>query len=82
MIVAFQLRGARGILGWSQRDLSEASGTSLSTVKRMEASSGLVRGISENVWKIQHALEQAGIVFIDENGGGRGVRLRLPTSTD
>ncbi len=79
MIVTSQLRGARGILGWSQTDLSKASGLALSTVKRMEAGSGPVRGISENVWKIQHALERAGIVFIDENGGGSGVRLRQPT---
>jgi len=27
---------------------------------------------------VRHALEGAGIEFIDENGGGEGVRLRKP----
>ena len=78
MIVVSQLRAARGILGWSQSDLSEASGVAISTVKRMEAGSGLLRGIAQNVWKVQSSLEEAGVMFIDENGGGAGVRLREP----
>jgi transcriptional regulator with XRE-family HTH domain len=78
MIVVSQLRAARGILGWSQSDLSKASGVALSTVKRMEAGSGLLRGIAQNVWKVQSSLEDAGVVFIDENGGGAGVRMRQP----
>ncbi len=78
MITAAQLRGARGLLGWSQSDLAERASVSLSTIKRMEASAGLIRGVGENIWSVQRALEQAGIVFIDEDGGGRGVRLRAP----
>ena len=78
MIVVSQLRAARGILGWSQSDLSKASGVAISTVKRMEAGSGLLRGIAQNVWKVQSSLEEAGVMFIDENGGGAGVRLREP----
>jgi hypothetical protein len=42
----------------------------------MESSDGYVRGIAENVWKVQRALEDAGVEFIDENGGGPGVRLK------
>jgi hypothetical protein len=42
----------------------------------MEASDGEVRGTASNVWRVQAALEDAGIIFIDENGGGPGVRLR------
>ena len=76
MIIMAQLRGARGLLRWSQSDLAKASGLALSTIKRMESSGGPVRGIAENVWKVQRALEDAGIVFIDGNGGGPGVRLR------
>jgi len=34
-------------------------------------------GYAENVWKIQRALEEAGIIFIDKDGAaGVGVRLR------
>ncbi len=29
---------------------------------------------------IRQALEEAGIIFIDENGGGAGVRLKAPSS--
>ncbi len=76
MIIATQLRAARSLLTWGQKDLAEASGVSLPTIKRMEASDGEVRGTASNVWKVQRALEDAGIIFIDENGGGPGVRLR------
>ncbi len=78
MIIATQLRAARSLLTWDQKDLAEASGVSLPTIKRMEASDGEVRGTASNVWKVQRALEGAGIIFIDENGGGPGVRLRKP----
>lgn len=69
---------ARGLIGWNQTKLAEASGLALSTIKRMEGSEGLLRGTAENVWKVQRALENAGVVFIDQNGGGPGVRLKEP----
>ncbi len=57
--------------------MAEASGLALSTIKRMEASDGLLRGTAENVWKVEQALENAGVAFIDEsNELGPGVRLR------
>ena len=64
------------MLGWNQSRLAQASKLALSTIKRMERPGGLARGISENVMKVQRALENAGIIIIDENGGGLGVRLR------
>ncbi len=76
MITAAQLRAARGLLGWNQSKLAEASGLALSTIKRMEASQGHLRGTAANVWKVQQALQDAGVVFIDENDEGPGVRLR------
>ncbi len=76
MIIPAQFRAARGLLGWSQTKLAEASGLAFSTIKRMEGSEGLVRGHAENVWRVQAALEEAGNIFIDKNGGGAGVRLK------
>ena len=76
MITSEQIRGARAMLRWEQKQLSEASGVSVPTIKRMEAGSGTVRGTYENVSAIQTALEAAGVEFIDPNGGGPGVRLR------
>ena len=77
MILVAQVRAARGLLDWNQTRLAEATGLALSTIKRMEGSEGILRGNSENVWKVQKALEAAGIRFIDEDdGGGSGVRLK------
>ncbi len=74
MITGAQIRMARGLLDWSVRDLSEASGVSQSTIKRMEESEGIPKVVTENLTKVQHALESAGASFIPENGGKAGVR--------
>lgn len=76
MLYANQVKAARGLLGWSQEKLSEESGVTLGTVKRMEGSDGKVRGNAANVMGLQAALEKAGVEFIPENGGGFGVRLK------
>lgn len=63
-----------------QKALAEASGVSLPTIQRMEASNGVVRGVIDSLMKVMAALEAAGIEFINEGAtstaGGRGVRLR------
>jgi hypothetical protein len=63
-----------------QRALAAASGVSLPTIQRMEASNGIVRGVIESLMRVMAALETAGVEFINEDavspGGGRGVRLR------
>ena len=76
MITVAQLRAARALVGWSQPELAERSGVGLATIRRMEGARGLPKSAAENVWRVQKALEDAGVVFIDENGGGPGVRLR------
>ena len=75
MLTIEQLRAARGLLGWSQSKLAVRAGLSLPTVKRVEADLG-PRVSDEARNKLQRALEAAGVEFIDENGGGPGVRLR------
>src|SRR3979409_940487 len=77
LITIEQLRAARGLLGWSQSQLAARAGLSLPTVKRVEAGTG-PRVSDEARAKLQRALEAAGIEFIDENGGGSGVRFRKP----
>jgi transcriptional regulator with XRE-family HTH domain len=71
-----QIKAARALLGWSQGDLARAADVSVPTIKRLEASEGLLGGRSETGEKIQKALQAAGVEFIAENGGGPGVRLR------
>ncbi len=68
---------SKRLRAWSQARLAETSGLALSTIKRMEASEDLLRGTAENVWKVEQALENAGVAFIDEDEElGPGVRLR------
>ena len=74
--LAKHIKSARLWVDWDQRHLAEASGLSLPTIQRMEGSSGEVRGSYQNVLKVRHALESAGVEFIEENGGGPGVRLK------
>jgi transcriptional regulator with XRE-family HTH domain len=71
-----QLKAARALLAWSQEQLATAADVSVPTIKRLEAQEGPLGGRSETGDKIRLALEGAGVEFIDENGGGPGVRLR------
>lgn len=69
-----QSRAARALLDWSQSTLSEAAGVARATIAEFE--SGRRVPIANNLAAIRTALEAAGIIFIDENGEGPGVRLR------
>jgi len=76
MIEPAQIRAARGLLALSQAELAKMASLSVASVKRLETAAGL-RGAAETVWKIQKALEGAGVEFIPEEGGrGPGVRLK------
>ena len=69
-----QCRGGRGLLNMTQPELARAAGLGLSTIVDFERKR---RDVShEAIAAIRHALEAAGIEFIDENGGGAGARLR------
>jgi predicted transcriptional regulator len=70
------IRAARALLRWEQRDLAKASSVSLPTIKRLETRPGLMSAHLSTVAALRKALESAGVEFIDENGGGPGVRLR------
>ena len=71
-----QVKAARALLDWSQGDLAQACGISEPTIKRLEASDGDLGGRAETAEAIRTALEDAGIIFVPENGEGAGVRLR------
>ena len=76
MIIPHQCRAARALLDWSQEELAEKAGVGLVTVRHLEAGRHEPRRATLDV--IRRALEAAGVEFIDENGGGPGVRLREP----
>ena len=70
---SIQLKMARAAAGWGVRDLAKKAGVTANTVTRIENGADAKQSTMD---KLQHALEAAGIEFIDENGGGPGVRLR------
>jgi hypothetical protein len=68
------VRAARALLRWEQRHLSETSGVSLPTVKRLEAQPGVLGAHPTTVAALQRALEAGGVEFTD--GAQPGVRMR------
>ncbi|MGA1860339.1 helix-turn-helix domain-containing protein [Azospirillum sp. 11R-A] len=69
-----QLRAARALIGWTREALAEAAGTTTRTLARLEG--GETEARSSTARAIRRALEAAGVIFIDENGEGPGVRLK------
>jgi transcriptional regulator with XRE-family HTH domain len=74
MISPPQCRAARGLLDWSQQELADQAGVGIVTVRQVEA--GIHQPRRATLEVIRRAFERAGVEFIDENGGGPGVRLR------
>ncbi|CCG42111.1 helix-turn-helix domain-containing protein [Magnetospirillum molischianum] len=74
MITPQQIRGARAMLGLKQSELAALCGLSTTGINNIE------RGASDpkasTLAAIRAALEAAGVIFIDQNGEGPGVRLR------
>jgi transcriptional regulator with XRE-family HTH domain len=71
-ITAAQCRAARGLLDWTQGDLAAATKLSAVTIRAFEQGRDM-RDSNRELLRL--AFERAGLVFIDENGGGPGVRL-------
>jgi transcriptional regulator with XRE-family HTH domain len=76
-VTSAQVRMARAALNWTVRDLAEATGLHRNTISNLEV--GRYAGDPETLALIRSVLIRAGVEFIDENGGGAGVRLRKPS---
>ena len=59
-----------------QQKLADKAGVGIVTVRQLEAGMHEPRRATLDV--VRRCLEAAGIEFIDENGGGPGVRLKKP----
>lgn len=75
-ITGGQIRAARALIRWSADDLAKGAKVGVATVRRAEVNDGPVNMTAANEAAIRAALEGAGIIFVDENGEGPGVRLR------
>ncbi len=69
-----QVRMARAALNWTVRDLAAATGLHRNTITNIEV--GRYAGDPATLKLIKDVLTREGVEFIDENGGGAGVRLR------
>jgi transcriptional regulator with XRE-family HTH domain len=69
-ITTAQIRGARGVLNWSQADLAERTGISATSIGSIE--NGQTSPRASTLHSIQKAFETGGIEFI----GRDGVRLK------
>jgi hypothetical protein len=70
-----QIRAARALIRWTAAELAREAALGLATIKRAELAEGETAMTMANDLAVRRALEAAGVEFIDENGGGPGVRL-------
>lgn len=61
---------------WRAQDLARESSVGVATIRRAELTDAETSMTAANDLAVRRALEAAGVEFIDENGGGPGVRLR------
>ena len=75
-LISAQIRAARSLIRWTADELAAASALSVATIRRAELKESETALTTANDLAIRRALETAGVEFIDENGGGPGLRLR------
>jgi transcriptional regulator with XRE-family HTH domain len=70
-----QSKAARALIGWSRRELAEASQVAERTLIDFERGARATH--RRTLTDLRRALEEAGVIFIDQNEeGGPGVRLK------
>jgi transcriptional regulator with XRE-family HTH domain len=77
-LTSAQIRAARALVRWRAEDLARESSVGVATIRRAELAERETSMTAANDLAVRRALEVAGVEFIDENGGGAGVRLRKP----
>ena len=81
-LTSAQIRAARALVRWRAEDLARESSVGVATIRRAELAERETSMTAANDLAVRRALEVAGVEFIDENGGGAGVRLRKPSETE
>jgi ribosome-binding protein aMBF1 (putative translation factor) len=75
-LTAGQIRAARAFLRWRAKDLAREAALGVATIRRAELAEVETSMTMANDLAVRRALEAAGVEFIEENGGGPGVRLQ------
>ena len=73
MLTREQVRMARAARGWSAQELAAKCGVAVNTVRRFENGAD---ALGKTLTKMQRTLESAGVVFVEPDGLGPGVRLQ------
>jgi transcriptional regulator with XRE-family HTH domain len=71
-----QIRAARALLNWSQRELSKKARVAFGTIQRMERFDGPIGSRTETLGKVVAVLEKAGIEFLNDESPGVRIRKR------
>lgn len=69
-----QIFQARKLLGWKRRDLAKLTALKWQCIRDFEVSSRVSADLDLEV--VRGALDSAGVIFVNEDGKGPGVRLR------
>ena len=64
-----QIKAARALLGWTQKDLAGFAGVAAPTVARVEAIDGELRASSHTAARILKAFRAAGVHFASDGEG-------------
>jgi ribosome-binding protein aMBF1 (putative translation factor) len=75
-LTSAQMRAARALIRWSAEDLARETALSVTTIRRAELTEEETSMTAANDLAVRRALEAAGVEFIDDNGGGEGVRFK------
>jgi predicted transcriptional regulator len=75
MITSEQIKAARALLRWGQRELARVSQVPLQTIKRLETIPGPLAARESTIDALRVALEAAGVEFT--NGARPGVNLGI-----
>jgi hypothetical protein len=76
IITSEQIRAARALLRWEQKDLAKASGLALITINAMERRPGRLMMRTSSLYALVEAFDKAGIEFLEGDDGGAGVRWK------
>ncbi len=78
MLLGTQVRMARAAVGWGVRELAEKAKINPNTVSRIENGGD---ALASTLDRIQTALEDAGVIFIDRNEEG-GLLPQVPAGSE
>jgi ribosome-binding protein aMBF1 (putative translation factor) len=77
MINGILIRGARGLLGWSTKELAQRAHVGTATVQRIEHANGVLYGQYRTIQKIERTFLDAGVCFSEGTDGKTiGVQIK------